>query len=175
MKRIFSVLITVLTLVFAVGCEEPENQAPSSDYGPVTGLEEYEVYRLNSDLGTDYIVANKLYEMRIYKDIDKVSIFNSKNHSNVSLYKKENYVDNSSELKIEGGVKYRHYKMEFDAVTYNNEGVEKSRAHYKIDIDMNPEPYYTDEGKPYYNRFIYIDGKQYGRLQMSETTSLMEK
>ncbi len=176
MKRIFSVLITALTLIFAVGCEEPENQGPDTEYGPVTGLEEFEVYKLTTALGTDYVVANFLYEMRIYKDIDKVSIFNSKNHSNVSIYVKENYVDNTETLKAKSGSKYKYYKMEFDIVTYNEEdGAEKSRSHYVVDIDMNPDAYFDADGRPYYNRTVTIDGKVIEKVMMSETTSLMEK
>ena len=124
----------------------------SNEYMPVDDIKEYETYNIFATSYGDYIINNKVYEIRIYKDVDKVTMFNSTNHSKCTIYKRKNFIDNTSEIKqASNGQEYKVYDIEFDLIIPQKDGTEKLE-NYKIYIDMNPEPTKMENGKYTYGK-----------------------
>lgn len=144
-KVIFKIVTVILTFMFMSSCN-------SDSYIPVDDIKECETYNILSVEYGGYIIQNQVCEIRIYKHVNKVTMFNSRNHSKCTIYKKKNFVDKSSEIKkASNGQEYRIYDIEFDLVI-SQEGEIEKLEHYEIYIDMNPVPTEVNEGKYKYGK-----------------------
>lgn len=179
MKRLLIIFSTILALInICVGCD-------SDSYSAVTDIKEYETYNVFATSYSDYVINNQIYEMRIYKDIDKVTIFNSKNHSKCTIYKRVNYVDKSSDWKtLDNGQKYKIYDIEFDLIVGTNSDGSDKLDHYKIEMDMNPVSTLNEKNIYVYGKRLFTKTDSNGKvtvvgdkigLQLIESIAAMSK
>ncbi|MFR9628276.1 MAG: hypothetical protein SNF73_02065 [Rikenellaceae bacterium] len=145
MKRILS-LITLALAVMLSSCEK-------TSYQPVTDLIPFETYNVTGN-SAQTLFSNEFYEMFVYTDIPKVSLYNSVNTSSCTIYKTANFVDRTSDvlygddgLYNDGqGVAYRIFDFEFDMITGTNDDGSDYMVHYWVYMDGTLEPQYDEDG-----------------------------
>lgn len=134
-----------MALALFVGCAKESYQA-------ATGYDEYDTYYIYSSGHTSTApVFTGMYDMYIYRDIEKVMTFGASNDSSGAIYHSRNFVDRTTVHYDSTGYEYKIYDFEFDLVVGTNDDGSEILDHYAAYVDMCPEAVQQSDGSYAYN------------------------
>ena len=183
MKKMLNILFfTALVLGFTMSCQK-------ESYEPVKNLVKMDAYyAVSSDYGNDLTkdlqnkigLGKEIYEMYIYKGINKVTIFEESNQGNCLIFKTENFVDRTTTKTDANNKVYPVYDIEFDLILTDKKGNDTGqREHYKFYVEMS-EAIQTGLVVPSVNELYFTDkagksAKSPEKVVMYSVTRTMEQ